>query len=391
MANFELELRTRIHFGAGVLEGLGKRTAEFGNKVLLVYGQDGLKRNGLRERVLSSLGAAGVSVVEHGGVVPNPVLSHAEAGVALGKREKVSAVLAVGGGSVIDAAKGIALGCAHEEPLWDFYTRKVAVRTALPIIAVQTLPATSSEMNAASVLTNEATKEKYSARSPHLYPRSAFLDPELTLTVPIGYTAFACTDILAHMMEGYLTTTADWCPVQDGLAEGLCRSVIQSMERLLTDPKDYNARSALMWAGALAWSGLVNAGLDGAQIPNHMLEHPLSAHFNLTHGAGLSILIPAWMEYKKDSIGPRIVRFGERILDLGPRLAGLTPTAQADLVIAELKAWYRKIGTPVSLAEAGILNADLEPLADQAMRLAGMWGIKGYTREDAIRIYRMCG
>jgi alcohol dehydrogenase YqhD (iron-dependent ADH family) len=245
-------------------------------------------------------------------------------------------------------------------------------------------------MNAASVLTNAATKEKYSARSPHLYPRSAFLDPELTLTVPIGYTAFACTDILAHMMEGYLSTTAGWSPVQDGLAEGLCRSVIQSMERLMVDPRDYNARSALMWAGALAWSGLVNAGLEGAQIPNHMLEHPLSAHFGITHGAGLSILIPAWMEYKKDSIGRRIVQFGDRILGLGSRLAGLPPAAQADLVIAELKAWYRKIGTPVSLAEAGILNPDLGPLADQAMRLAGLWGVKGYTREDAIRIYKMC-
>jgi len=388
--NFELQLPTRIVFGQGVLQGLGAAVRGYGSRALLVYGRASIKESGLFDTVAASLRAAGVGVIEYGGVQPNPVLSHAEEGVRRGKAEGADVVLAVGGGSVIDESKAIALGCRHTEPLWDFYTHRAVVKDALPLVVVQTLPATSSETNAASVLTNAAARQKYSVRSPFLYPKVSFLDPDLTRTIPLQYTAYACTDILAHMMEGYFTATAAWMPVQDGLAEGLCRAVMEGMERLLVDPTEYESRAAIMWAGALAWSGLVNAGAEGASIPNHMLEHPLSAYYDLAHGAGLSVVIPAWLKYKKKEIGTRILRFGTRIMGLEARLEAVPEHERPDLVIAALEAWYRKIGTPVSFAEAGLEHPDLSALADHAMALADLWGVVGYTKEDALAVYRLC-
>jgi len=390
LKNFQLELPTRIHFGTGVLESLGEETARFGSKALIVYGQGSIKRNGIYNTVMDQLSAAGIETIEHAGVKPNPVLSHAEEGVTKAVKAGVDVIVAVGGGSVIDESKAIALGCRHGEPLWDFYLRKLQVREALPLVAVQTLPATSSELNQASVLTNEDTKEKYSARSIHIAPKVSFLDPEYTKSIPLSYTAYACTDILSHMMEGYFTTTASWIPVQDGMVEGVCRAVIEAMERLMSNPKDPDARAAVMWAGALAWSGLMNAGVDGAAIPNHMLEHPVSAHFDIAHGAGLSIIIPGWLKYRKNSIAHRIIRFGRFVLGMDSELDSLPADKQADRVIEGLENWYREIGTPVSFKEAGILNPDMESMADQAGVLCRHWGITGYSKEDIIKIYKLC-
>ncbi len=400
MVNFELELPTKIVFGDNVLPRLGTEAARYGKKALLVYGKSSIKASGVYDSVAASLGAAGIRIVEHPGVKPNPALSHAEAGAALAKRKRVDMIVAVGGGSVIDESKSIAVGAAHDRPLWDFFTRKAEISSALPLLVVQTLPATSSEINAAAVLTNEETHEKFSIRSVHIYPRVSFLDPGLTVTIPLKYTAYAVTDILSHMMEGYFTTTAKWIPVQDGIVEGMCTAVIDTMERLLSDPADYDARAAVMWAAALAWSGLPKAGVDGASIPNHMLEHPLSAYHDIAHGAGLSIVIPAWLRYKKADIAPRIIRFGRNILRMGveldgpPRGSGFdvrSESEQADMVIDALENWYRKIGTPIRFDEGGIRDPDLEKLAGHALELARYWQVSGYTKEDIVKIYSLCG
>lgn len=390
MDAFQLLIPTKVFFGSGVLEHLGEETARFGRKVLLVYGRDSIKRNGVYDTVMKQLLSAGVEVTEHPGVKPNPVLSHAEEGISLARNAGTEVILAVGGGSVIDEAKAIAAGARTDAPLWDFYTRKRTVSDALPLVAVQTLPATSSEMNAASVITNEATSEKFSARSDHLFPKVAFLDPSLTVTIPLEYTAYACTDILSHMMEGYFTATEAWIPVQDGMVEGVCRAVMESMERLLIDPRDLEARSAVMWAGALAWNGLLKAGVKGASIPNHMLEHPLSACNDIPHGAGLSIIIPAWLKYKKHDIAGRIMRFGREVLGIHDGGPELSAAVRVDQVIEALESWYGKIGTPVSLKEAGILNPDLEAYTSQALKLAEFWHVPGYTAEDIREIYRLC-
>jgi hypothetical protein len=272
-----------------------------------------------------------------------------------------------------------------------FYKIKKTAAEALPILAVQTVPATSSEVNAASVLTNDETMEKFSTRSVSVIPRVAFLDPTVTTGIPLHYTAYACTDILSHMMEGYFTTTAKWIPIQDGMVEGISRGVIEAMDRLLVNPKDLDARSAVMWAGTLAWSGLINAGVDDAALPNHMIEHPLSAFYDIAHGAGLSIVIPAWLKYMKSRISHRIIRFGRRILELDEQLEGLPESSQSDRVIEALEAWYRKIGSPVTFREGGIVNPDIDALTRQALQLGEYWGIPDYTAADIKKIYELCG
>ncbi|MFP4492168.1 MAG: iron-containing alcohol dehydrogenase [Spirochaetaceae bacterium] len=390
MKNFQLHIPTKIHFGEKVLEKLGEEASSYGKKALLLYGRGSIKHNGVYDTVLRQLADAGIELVEHPGVKPNPILSHAEEGIRLARENKVDMILAAGGGSVIDEAKGIAIGALHDPPLWDFYTRKRSAGDALPIIAVQTVPATSSEMNAASVLTNDRTNEKFSTRSAHVFPRASFLDPAVTTSIPLEYTAYACTDILSHMMEGYFTTTAEWIPIQDGMVEGISRGVIEAMEKLMKNPRDIDARSAVMWAGALAWSGLPSAGVDGASLPNHMIEHPLSGHYDIAHGAGLSIVIPAWLRYMKSHVSKRIIRFGTEILKMDTQLKGLSMDDQADAVIEALESWYRKIGTPVTCKEGGIGNPDIDSLVQQALQLGEYWGIHSYSAEDLKKIYQLC-
>ncbi|MCX7786966.1 MAG: iron-containing alcohol dehydrogenase [Spirochaetes bacterium] len=401
MVNFEWETPTKIIFGQGCLNRLGEETIRWGKKALLVYGKNRIKELGIYQQVLNQLKAASVQIMEHPGVKPNPILSHAEEGARKAREENVDVIVAVGGGSVIDESKGIAIGAYHTEPLWDFYLRKVQVRKALPLIAVQTFPATSSELNQVSVLTNDRTGEKFSVRSNELFPKVTFLDPTFTLQIPVQQTAYAVTDMLSHLMEGYFTQKRDF-PVQDGLVEGMCRALMGAMETILEDPTNLDARSDLMWAGAWAWNGLLKAGVEGASIPNHMLEHPLSGLYDVPHGAGLSIIIPAWLSYKKTQVAHRILKYGTDVLRIADLSVGkelqsevhrtpLSPSVEkaVDQVIQALVAWYRKIGTPTSLKEAGIPNVDLEKLTSQALELCRLWGISGYSAEDIRAIYQL--
>lgn len=388
MQNFEWITPTRVIFGSGILDRLGTETARYGARALLLYGKESIKKSGLYARVVGQLKAAGITVVEHSGVQPNPRISHAEEGARKIRAERLNVIVAVGGGSVIDEAKAIAVGAVNSGALWDFYTRKASFRDAVPIVAVQTLPATSSEMNAASVMTNGDTHEKFSIRAESIYPKVSFLDPALTLDIPVQYTAYACTDILSHLIEGYFTASADF-PLQDGIVEGVCRAVMDSLEVILAEPRNFEARSTIMWAAALAWNGIFKAGVEGASIPNHMIEHPLSGFHDIAHGAGLSIVIPAWLKYMKPRIAHRIVLFGERILRMGPALSEKDPLDAADDVIGALEAWYRHIHTPIRLGEAGIESLNVEACTEQALALSVLWGVPGYTAEDIRAIYRL--
>lgn len=388
MKRFEFYNPTRIIFGAGVLAETGATVAGYGTRALLVTGRESLKKSGVYDTLVSSLKNAGVDIIDFSGVRPNPLLSHAREGGRLAAAEKADCIVAAGGGSVIDEAKAIAMAACDKGPLWDFFTRKRRPQAALPLIAVQTLPATSSEMNPAAVLTNDETREKFSCRSSLLNPAAALLDPETTLSLPLDQTAYAGVDMISHLLEGYLTSQDPYAPVHDGYAEGLIRAIKDSLEQLLTDPRDLQARSALMWAGSLAWNGLANAGLEGAAIPNHMLEHPVSALYDLPHGAGLSVIIPAWMKYMRETIAPRLEQFGRHILGMGIG-AGGNREAFRNRIIEHWEEWYRHIGAPVRFGEAGIESPDLNGLTRQALALCRLWGIKGYADADVEAIYRL--
>ncbi len=389
MQNFEFYSPTKIIFGRDILKDLGRTAGELGTKALLVYGRNSIKKSGLYDQVITLLEDAGISVTDYPGVKPNPELPHAREGAKKASDTGAEMIIAVGGGSVIDESKAIAAGACYTGNLWDFYNQKKTIKSALPVIAVQTLPATSSEMNPVSVLTNPETNEKFGVRSPFIVPRVSFLDPSLTFTIPLKYTAYASFDIMSHLLEGYFTSTDSFAPVQDGFVEGMVKAVMAALNKVQENPKDWDARASLMWAGALAWNGLGNAGVEGATTPNHMLEHPLSAVYDIAHGAGLSAIFPSWLRYKKESIAPRILLFGEKIMEMGNEIKGLSESLACDRIIDRFSEWIGNTGCPLSLREAGINNPDIPLLVKQARVLCGNWSIEGYTDEDLETIYRL--
>lgn len=390
MQDFTYHIPTKIVFGKEKIAQVGDLAKEMGKRALFIYGKTSIKRNGVYDTVTRSLKKAGVDYVEHSGVKSNPVVSHAEEGIHLVKREKVDFVLAVGGGSVIDEGKAIAAGALIDRPVWDFFTGEQSVERALPIASVLTIPATSSEMNCTSVMTNEETMDKVGFSSQHLFPKVSVLDPAVTYTIPKEYTAYSGVDIISHLIEGYFTHKDPWAPIQDGFVEVLVRAVIESTEMCLKDPKDYQGRATMMWAGSLAWSGFYVAGIGDIQVPNHLLEHPLSALYDIAHGAGLSIVIPAWMRYASQEDSSKFARFASAIFDIESGSLTKDQKRAAEKGIEALVAWYRKVGSPVSFEEAGIPPSDIDRITERTVALAGIWKHDNYTAEIIKKIYGLC-
>lgn len=386
MQPFVFHNPTKIDFGAGKVDKVGKATAPYGKKALLVYGQSSLKSTGVFDRITTSLQEAGVEWVEFGGVKSNPVLSHTQAGIELAKKENVDVVLAAGGGSVLDEAKAIAAGVKYAGDVWDFFIDKAKVEDALPLVTVITLAATGSEMNCGGVVTNEKTQQKFNINGTPLFPKISILDPELTYTVPSDYTAYAAVDAISHLIEGYFTSTDTETPLQDRFVEGTVKVIMGATERLLRHGDDADARANMMWASTLALNGLSTAGIGEYGMPNHMIEHSLSAMYDIHHGAGLSIVIPAWMAYQAERTPEKFARFANRVF----RCSGGS-TAERGLFASEaLKNWFRKIGSPINLSEGNIPAEDIPAIAENATMLAQKWGLHEYTKEVIIDILQRC-
>jgi alcohol dehydrogenase YqhD (iron-dependent ADH family) len=367
MQNFTFVNPTKILFGKAVVGKLGPAAAAAGRKALLVYGGGSIKKNGVYDALTGALKANGVEIVEHHGVKPNPVLSHVRAGVEKARAEGCDLVVAAGGGSVIDEAKAIAAGVKYSGDVWDLFCGKAEVREALPLFTALTLPATGSEMNSGCVVTNEDTKQKYSAHGAALFPRVSALDPETTLTLPRAQVANGAVDAIAHIIESYFTTRDADAEVTDELVHALARSVIASTLRILKDPADYNARASMMWSATLALNGLPTCGYGGAAFINHAIEHALSALYDIAHGAGLAIVMPAWFKHHLATAGPaRLEKFGAAVF--GVKSAGDT--------IKAFEEFFRKAGAPVRLPEAGIPGEDIPRIAANAMGLIRLWGMK---------------
>jgi NADP-dependent alcohol dehydrogenase len=379
MHDFTFQNPTRIIFGRNRETEIGRELIAAGHRrVLLVYGRNFFKQSHLFDRVAASLRENDVQFVEFGGVVPNPVLSHARDGVLLARREKVEAILAVGGGSVLDEAKAIAAGVLSGRDVWEFYTG-MRITAALPVFTILTLAATGSEMNGNSVITNEITKEKFSTSSPHLFPRISILNPELTFSVPPDYTAYSAVDAIAHVIEGYFTGSGA-NRLQDRLTEAIITTIMETTGAILKKPDDYQARAEFEWAATLALNGITTAGIGEFGFPNHMIEHSLSALYDLPHGAGLAMVIPAWMKWYRNRNPEKFSRFAREIFR----------QQSADAGILALEEWFKQIGAPVRLAEAGIPAAEIEEIAVNALRLAEKWQLHEiYDREAIIEILRL--
>ena len=361
MENFEFCNPTRIIFGRGTEARVGAETARYSKKVLLHYGSGSIKQTGLYDRITASLKAAGVEWVELAGVKPNPRLSLVHEGVALCKQHKLGLILAVGGGSVIDSAKAIAMGAMIEGDVWDFYLGKGEPVAALPIGTVLTLPAAGSEASTGTVITKEEGWLKRAVNSELIYPRFSICNPELAMTLPPFQVACGAVDISAHLMERYFTNVPN-VAFTDRLIEGTLKTIIRQAPLILKNPQDYDAWSEFMWAGTVAHNNLLNTGRIG-DWASHDIEHEISGIYDVAHGAGLAVVFPAWMKHVLHQDLSRFVQWAVRVWNV--EMDVFNPEKVALEGIARLQAFIRSLGIGTKLADLGITDDRIEEMADK--------------------------
>ena len=390
MYNFNYYTPTKVVFGKNTEDQCGGLVKEQGcKKVLIHYGSGSVKRTGLLDRVKQALEKENLAYTELGGVVPNPRLSLVKEGIELCKKEDVDFILAVGGGSVIDSAKAIGYGVANGGDVWDFYSHKRSAAGCLPIGVILTISATGSEMSDSSVITNEDGWIKTGYHSEYCRPKFAIMNPELTMTLPDYQTACGCTDILMHTMERYFTKGENM-ELTDSIAEALMRTVIENTKILKENPKDYNARAEVMWAGSLSHNGLTGCGNGGNDFATHALEHELGGMYDVAHGAGLAALWGSWARYVYKEIPERFHKFAVQVM-------GLEDTGDAEEMavrgIEAMEAFFREIKMPTNLRELGLTPSEeeLKELAHKCSLNTG--GHKGSAKvlyeADMLAIYEM--
>lgn len=397
MNNFEFYSPTKFVFGRGVTDEVGRHVAEFGSKrALLVYGGGSVVRTGTLARVKDSLAAAGIETCELGGVRPNPEVASVREGIKVARENNVDLVLPVGGGSVIDCAKAIAFGASYEGDVWDFFAKKLPINEALPLVCVLTIPAAGSEGSSSCVISNDSIDAKFGVNSDLIRPRVSFLDPELTFTLPPYQTAAGVTDMIAHICERFFSGTGS-SVVTDNIATGLIRSLIEQAPIALAEPENYEARANVMWAGTLAHNDLAGCGLTAEPTKraggweSHALEHQLSAFdTSITHGAGLAVMMPAWMRYVWRENPARFLSFADLVFGIEP--VDDSSEAIEDAVTAtidELQAFFASMGMPTKLGEFGLKPEDIDAflVTLKANKGEEFGGFKKITLEDARRIY----
>ena len=389
MNNFTFYSPTYFVFGKDEENNAGKYVKRFGGtKVLIHYGGGSVVRSGLLDRIKKSLKSSDIDFVELGGVKPNPRSSLVYEGIELCKKENVDFILAVGGGSTIDSAKGIAIGALYDGDFWDFYSGKRLER-ALPVGTVLTIAAAGSEGSNGSVITKEEGMLKRSAGGDVIRPVFSVLNPALTQTLPAYQTACGIVDIMAHLLERYFTNTKD-VEVTDRLIEGLLLAMVHEAPKVIENPNDYEARANIMWAGMLAHNNCCGVGRD-QDWASHDIEHELSALYDCAHGAGLAVVFPAWMEYNMNHDVSRFVQLATRVWGCDMDYEKPENTAKAG--IKAFREFLRAIGMPQTLAELGGKAEDIPYLAHTASYGNGNGGTLGgfvvLKEKDIENIYRL--
>ena len=361
MQAFTYHIPTKIHFGKGQLVHLTE-LSESGHSVLLVYGGGSIKKSGLYEEAMQLLHQAGLQVTELSGVEPNPRIESVRAGVACCKEQKLDMVLAIGGGSVIDCAKVIAAGACYDGDPWDLVIDPGKIQTALPIYSVLTLAATGSEMDSFAVISDLSKHEKWGTSAECMKPKMSILDPTYTYSVSKKQTAAGTADMMSHIFENYFTNVPG-AAVQARFAEGLLKTCVQYGPIALQHPENYEARANLMWTSSMAINGLLS---DGAEVGwcVHPMEHELSAFYDITHGEGLAILTPHWMDFAlSEATAAKFAAYGRAVF-------GITETEDwkaAKAAIAETRAFFRTMQLPETLREVGICEeTHFEEMAEKA-------------------------
>jgi len=359
MKNFEFRNPTKIIFGRSTEEKVGDETAGYSRNILLHFGGGSIKASGLYDRVTTSLKKAGVTWVELGGVQPNPRLSVVQEGVKLCKEHKLGLILAVGGGSVIDSAKAIAMGAVIEGDVWDFFLGKSAPVNALPVGTILTIPAAGSEASTASVITNEEGWLKRGFNSELIYPRFSILNPELAFSLPKFQVACGITDIMAHLMERYFTNVSH-VSFTDRLLEAAMKTVISLAPQVMNNSEDYDAWSELMWVGTIAHNNLLDTGRVG-DWASHDIEHEISAIYDIAHGAGLAVVFPAWMKYVLHHDLDRFAQWSVRVWNVEMDFFDSEAVARAG--IQKMEEFFRSIGLGTHLADLRVQDDRLDEMA----------------------------
>lgn len=353
MRNFTFHNPTKYIFGKGTVQQIGKEITNFGiRKVLLLAGGGSIKRNGVYSQVVQSLKQHNIQWLELWGVRPNPILSHTNEGIRIVRENSLEGILAVGGGSTIDEAKCIAAGFYLEE-LWDAFERKVKIEKALPIFTVLTLSATCSEMDPYAVLTNEKEQKKWNIEAFCLYPKVSIVDPTFQASLPWNQTVYGAIDTLSHIMEFYFQGKNEESTIS--LNESLMKTVLSTVDKLKTNPTDYDLRASLAWISTLALNGTSGAGLYGGDWACHTIEHGISAvHPEVAHGAGLAVVFPAWIKYTYTLNKPQFLRWAKNIFSQDDVESGITA----------LKVKYKSWGAPISLRDLGIDKSEIPHITD---------------------------
>lgn len=385
MLDFRFDNKTEIIFGKNTESQVGTETRKYGKKVLLHYGGGSIKKIGLYDRIIASLKDANVDYVELGGVKPNPRLSLVQEGIDLCKTHHIDFILAVGGGSVIDSAKAIAMGVLYDGDVWDFFSGKGQIEAALPIGVVLTIPAAGSETSAGTVITNEEGWYKRPTGSLLLRPKFAIMNPEITYSLPAYQTACGSVDIMAHVMERYFTNTQH-VDLTDRLSEATLKTMIHNVPKALRQPDDYHTRAEIMWASTVAHNDLLGTGRQ-SDWASHDIEHEISGIYDIAHGAGLAIVFPAWMKYCLKHNPDKLVQFAVRVWDVdylpedheGVALEG----------IRRFEAFLKSIDMPIRLSDVDIPEDRIEEMATKAVGDGTMGSYVPLNKEAIIDILQL--
>lgn len=387
MDNFNFYSPTEFVFGRGRECETGKYVKKYGgSSVLIHYGSGSAVRSGLIDKVKRSLESEGVFYKELGGVKPNPRDTLIYEGIRLCREEKNDFILSVGGGSCIDSAKGIAAGTLYDGDFWDFYCGRAEIKSALPIGTVLTIAAAGSEGSGASVVTQESTGLKRSTGSDMLRPRFSILDPGLTCSLPAYQTACGAADIMAHVFERYFTNTPE-VEITDRLCEAVLLTMIKETPRVIADPDNYEARANIMWAGTVAHNDIVGVGRS-QDWNSHSIEHELSGLYDCAHGAGLAVIMPAWMEHVMNH---NIMRFAQMAVRVwGCEMNFEKPELTATAGIRAFRGFLKSIGLPINLAELGAKEEDIPILVkNQGLNGRKTGGFVALSEADITQIYHI--
>ncbi|NLL29673.1 MAG: iron-containing alcohol dehydrogenase [Clostridiales bacterium] len=387
MNNFIYDIPVKVYFGKDQLGHLGEELKKYGNRVLLTYGGGSIKKIGLFDKVVEEIKKAGLELFELSGIEPNPRITSVNKGAEICKKEKIDVLLAVGGGSTIDATKFIGAGAFYDGDAWDLVSKKAPITNCLPIVTVLTLSATGSEMDAGGVISNLETNEKLGNGHPCLLPKVSFLDPTNTYSVSKYQTACGAVDIMSHVIEVYFNMNQDLYML-DTVAEGLMKTVIKYAPIAIKEPDNYEARANLMWASSWAINGFIDGGKKQAWSC-HPMEHELSAFYDITHGLGLAILTPRWMEYTLDETTvSKFYQFGCNVFGLDKNMEPMAVAKKSIKMLSDF--FFNTLGLQSTLTEIGIDESNFNIMAKKACKGGTINGFKPLSPEDVVKIYKMC-